>query len=433
MQHEAVREYLKGALWAYPTVAVLLALGAGSVLTQIEVPPGSWFDQFLFQGTADDARTLLIGISGTMMTVIALVLGLTLVALQLSSTQFSPRLLRNFLRDRTNQLVLAVFVLTFTYATAGLYTVGIEEGRRIDEYPRLAVTVAILLLFGSLMVLVFFVHHIAHAIQVDEVMRRVEQNTLLVIHHDLPTEGVCTSPCPEPPPWAVAIPSYASGYVQTVHHEPLLELALTENVTASITPMVGEHVIEHAPLLWIWRPSPEQPPPDPAAFKTAAHDAVRIGFERTAEQDVALGVRQLADIAVKALSPAINDPYTSIQSLEHLSVLLAVLAQRELGPQLIRDGDGNLRVVVPGRDLAYFLELATGQVRRYGRSEPRVMRALLRVLRNTGQFCHDDSGRALVAGHVRLVMEAAEAGIEQRADLEPVLEHGESVLEAVTG
>lgn len=433
MQHEAFREYLKGALWAYPTVAVLLALGAGSVLTQIEVPQDSWFDQFLFQGTADDARVLLIEISGTMMTVIALVLGLTLVALQLSSTQFSPRLLRNFLRDRTNQLVLAVFVLTFTYATAGLYTVGIEEGRRVDEYPRLAVTVAILLLFGSLMVLVFFVHHIAHAIQVDAVMKRVEESTLRVIHHDLPTDGVSTSPAPEPPAWAVAVPSYASGYVQAVHHEPLLELAIAEDVTASITPMVGEHVIKQAPLVWIWRSSPEQPPPNPAAFETAARDAVRIGFERTAEQDVALGVRQLADIAVKALSPAINDPYTSIQSLEHISVLLATLAQRQLGAQLIRDGGGTLRVVVPSRDLAYFLDLATGQVRRYGRAEPRVVRALLRVLRNTGQFCRDDAGRALVADHVRLVMEAAEAGIDQRADLQPVLEHGESVLQEVTG
>lgn len=433
MQQEAIREYLKGALWAYPSVAVVLSLGTGSVLSQIEVPPDSWFDQFLFQGTADDARTLLIGISGTMMTVIALVLGLTLVALQLSSTQFSPRLLRNFLRDRTNQLVLAVFVATFTYATAGLYTVGIDEGRRVDEYPRLAVTVAILLLFAALMVLVFFVHHIAHSIQIDEVMSRVERNTLRVIHHDLPTAGVSTNACPEPPAWAVAIPSYASGYVQTVHHEPLLELATTEDVTASITPMVGEHVIKGAPLVWVWRWSPEQPPPSPAAFETAAHDAVRIGFERTAEQDVAFGVRQLADIAVKALSPAINDPYTSIQSLEHSSVLLAALAQRELGSQLISDGDGTLRVVVHGRDLAYFLDLATGQIRRYGKAEPRVMRALLRVLRSTGQFCRDDEGRALVAGHVRLVMEAAEAGIEQPADLQPVLEHGQSVLVEVTG
>jgi uncharacterized membrane protein len=104
-----------------------------------------------------------------------------------------------------------------------------------------------------------------------------------------------------------------------------------------------------------------------------------------------------------------------------------------LGSQLISDGDGTLRVIVHGRDLAYFLELATGQIRRYGTAEPRVMRALLRVLRSTGQFCRDDEGRALVAGHVRLVMEAAKAGIEQRADLEPVLEHGESVLAEVTG
>jgi uncharacterized membrane protein len=433
VRQEAIREYLSGALWAYPTIAVVLSFGTGSVLSQIEVPPGSWFDRFLFQGTADDARTLLIGISGTMMTVIALVLGLTLVALQLSSTQFSPRLLRNFLRDRTNQFVLAVFVATFTYATAGLYTVGIDEGRRVDEYPRLAVTVAILLLFASLMVLVFFVHHIAHSIQVDEVMSRVERNTLRVIHHDLPTASVSTSMCPEPPAWAVAIPSYDSGYVQTVHPEPLLELATIEDVTASIMPMVGEHVIERAPLVWVWRSSPEQPPPNPAAFETAAHDAVRIGFERTAEQDVAFGVRQLADIAVKALSPAINDPYTSIQSLEHISVLLAALAKRELGGQLISDDDGKLRVVVHGRDLAYFLDLATGQIRRYGKAEPRVMRALLRVLRSTGQFCRDDEGRALVAGHVRLVMEAAEAGIEQRSDLQPVLEHGERVLVEVSG
>src|SRR4051795_11093137 len=98
-----------------PAVAVVLSLALGAVLAAVDVPKGSWLEPLLFQGTADDARSLLIGISGTMMTVIALVLGLTLVALQLSSTQFSPRILRNFLRDRVNQLVLSVFVATFVY------------------------------------------------------------------------------------------------------------------------------------------------------------------------------------------------------------------------------------------------------------------------------------------------------------------------------
>lgn len=433
MRPEATREYLKGALWVYPTAAVVASFAVGSVLSQVEVPPDSWVNKLLFQGTADDARTLLIGISGTMMSVIALVLGLTLVALQLSSTQFSPRLLRNFLRDRTNQALLGVFVATFTYSTAGLYTVGVQRGRRVDEYPRLAVTVAILLLFASLVVLVYFVHHIAHSIQVDAVMSRVERNTLHVIGHDLVTEGVVRQPVPEPPVWAVAVPSYASGYVQTMHPEPLLAAATAAGVVAAIAPMVGEHVIADAPLLWVWRASPEQPPPDPAAYRTPARDAVRIGFERTAQQDVAFGVRQLADIAVKALSPAINDPYTAVQALEHLSVLLAALARKPLGSRLLTDRDGSLRVVVPGRDLAYFLDLAVGQVRRYGCTEPRVLRALLRVLGSTGRFCRNDEDRAQVAEQVRLVVADAKASVAQPADLAPVVAHGERTLREVTG
>jgi uncharacterized membrane protein len=197
--------------------------------------------------------------------------------------------------------------------------------------------------------------------------------------------------------------------------------------------MVGEHVIKGAPLAWIWRTSPEQPAPDVSRFVQPVHDAVRIGYERTAEQDVALGVRQLADIAVKALSPAVNDPYTAIQALEHLSVVLSALAARPLGCVFRYDGGGALRVVVPGRNFAYYVELATGQIRRYGADEPRVARALLRVLGSTGRFCRDDAGRAVIARHVRLVMEAAERGIAQAADLEPVTEHGEDVLRAVTG
>ena len=113
-----------------------------------------------------------------MVTVIALLLGLAVVALQLSSTQFSPRLLRNFLRDRPNQIVLSVFVGTFGYSAAGLFEVGVSGGERVDEFPRFAVTVAVALLFLSLGLLVFFADHLAHSIQVDHVLRVVERNTL---------------------------------------------------------------------------------------------------------------------------------------------------------------------------------------------------------------------------------------------------------------
>ncbi|MFI6674804.1 DUF2254 domain-containing protein [Kribbella sp. NPDC050470] len=431
MRRDAASEYLRGALWAMPSVAVVLALVTGSALTFVEIEPGSWRDRFLFQGTADDARTLLIAIASTMATVIALVLGLTVVALQLASTQFSPRLLRNFLRDRANQFVLSVFVATFTYASAGLYTVGVQAGERTDEYPRLAVTVALVLLFISLLMLVFFLHHLTHSIQIDEVMRKVERTTLNVIDRDLPTVGVTTEPRPAPPEWAIDIPAHSSGYLQTIHPESLLAAATATGVTASVTRMVGEHVVAGAALVRVWTDRPG-PPPAVDRLAAAARDSIRIGFERTAEQDVAFGVRQLADIAVKALSAAINDPYTSIQAIEHLSVVLAALAKRELGSQFLRDQAGVLRVVVPGRDLAYYLDLACGQVRRYGKAEPRVVRAQLRVLHSTGQFCVDDTGRRLVVGHVNLLMKDAQAAIFQPADFVAVREHADRVLDELT-
>lgn len=199
MKRQAVREYLAGALWALPTLAVLLALLAGSVVSLVHFEAGSPFAPLLFQGTANDARTLLIGISATMVTVIALVLGLTVVALQLASTQFSPRLLRNFLRDLSNQLTLSTFVATFAYSTAGLYTVGISGGNRTDDYPRLAVSGALLLFFLSMVMLVYFVHHLAHSIQIDQVMQTVEKSTLQVINHSL-HEGDPTTGPPVPPP-----------------------------------------------------------------------------------------------------------------------------------------------------------------------------------------------------------------------------------------
>src|SRR6266567_3417279 len=132
----ALREYVRGSLWVLPGLSVLAALAAGAALSSVRVGPRS---PLAFQGTPDDARTLLLGITGTMITIIALLLGLAVVALQLSSTQFSPRLLRNFLRDRPNQVVLSAFVATFAYSAAGLYTVGVSGGNRTATFPRLAV------------------------------------------------------------------------------------------------------------------------------------------------------------------------------------------------------------------------------------------------------------------------------------------------------
>src|SRR4051794_16218226 len=206
MRWHAVQEYVRGSLWVIPTGCVIGALVLGVLLSRVDVGPSS---PLAFQGTADDARALLIAITGTMITVIAVVLGLAVVALQLSSTQFSPRLLRNFLRDRPNQIVLGVFVGTFAYSAGGLFTVGVSGGARSEEFPRFAVSVAVGLLFLSLALLVFFADHLAHSIQVDSIMRVVERSTLPVINGALFTSE---EPPPAVPSWAVPVSVTHSGY-----------------------------------------------------------------------------------------------------------------------------------------------------------------------------------------------------------------------------
>jgi uncharacterized membrane protein len=429
MRREAAREYLRGALWAMPTAAVVVALLAGSVLSSITISPDSSLAPLLFQGTADDARNLLIGIASTMVTVIALVLGLTVVALQLASTQFSPRLLRNFLRDPVNQLTLSSFVATFAYSTAGLYTVGISGGERTSDYPRLAVSGALLLLFVSMIMLVFFVHHLAHSIQIDQVMADVQAETLAVVHRSMPPGSDATVAL-SVPPTAVPLPAPRSGYVQTFHLEELVDAAARHDAFVAVVPMIGEHVIAGAPLAWVWRPSAIGTTADDsvsAAIGAALARGVRTGFERTAEQDAAFGVRQLADIASKALSPAVNDPYTAVQAVDHLSVILAALSVRPLGDESLADARGVVRVHVPGRDWAYYLDLGLGQVRRFGHTEPRVVLALLRVARDLGTLCTPERRTALGA-YVRVLLDDVERDVAQAADREPLLERGRRLV-----
>jgi uncharacterized membrane protein len=426
IRRDALSEYVRGSLWVLPTLSVLAALAAGSLLSLVRVGPHS---PLAFQGTSDDARTLLIGIAGTMVTVIALLLGLTVVALQLSSTQYSPRLLRNFLRDRPNQVVLSVFVATFAYSAAGLYTVGVSGGSRTATFPRLAVSGALVLLFVSLGLLVYFADHLVHSIQVDAIMSLVERGTLAVIRDGLFTGG---QEAPDVPGWAVPVVSLRSGYVQAVRPGRLVAQA-GRGVCLRLRPRVGEHVVAGTTLAWIWRASPRDPAPDPRAFVPVLDAGVRIGFERTLEQDAALGIRQLVDVACKALSPAVNDPYTAVQAIDHLSVIFCALARRPLGNHIIR-GDNGAAVIVPGRRFPDYLAVMCGLIRRYGAREPTIADALLRLLGNCAAVAGDDPERAAaIEEQVRIVIADAEREVAQPLDLAFPHAEAEAVRQVLAG
>ncbi len=419
---EAWWEYTRGSLWVLPAASLVAALALGALLSQVHVGAHAPVQRLLFQGTADDARTLLIGITSTVITVIALVLGLTLVALQLSSTQYSPRVLRNFLRDRPNQVFLSVIVATFAYSAAGLYTVGVSAGRRTASYPQIAVTVAIVLLFVSLGALIFFLDHLAHSIQIDRLMAVVEHATIEVIAERPPEPGHRSLPGrpTEPPAWAVAIQAYKHGYVQTIHPQVLLPLAEQLEVTVRIIPLVGDHVVAGLPIAQVWRASAELPPADPRALADAVHHSVRIGYERTLQQDVRFGVRQLVDIALRALSPAVNDPYTGIQAIHRLTVVLCALAATPLDDYVVARRDGSPGVVVSMPSFADYIDLACGLIRRYGASEPTVTGALLGMLQDVQAMVTDPGRRQVLQTQARLILSDAERATPQAADLRQV-------------
>jgi uncharacterized membrane protein len=422
-RRDALSEYVRGSLWVLPTASVILALAAGTGLSLVKLGPGS---PLAFQGTADDARNLLAAVASTMVTVIALLLGLTVVALQLASTQFSPRLLRNFLRDRPNQLVLSAFAATFAYSAAGLYTVGVSGGNRSAEFPRLAVTGALVLLFICLGLLVFFADHLAHSIQIDAIMGVVLRDTITVINTRMLAGGGRAPPVPED---AAVVPAQQSGYVQTVDPQRLLEAARQHRIWLRLRPRVGEHVVAGTPIGWIWSAVTGQPP-DPSVLQPSVADAIRIGFERTLEQDPAFGLRQLVDVACRALSPAVNDPYSAIQAVDRLSVIFCALAVRDLGDHV--EGDAEALVAVPGWSFPEYLAVACGLIRRYGSGEPTVADALLRLLHSCALVAAPRYDRlAAIAREAQLVLADTEREVAQSADLAPVYARADAVRKAL--
>ena len=431
VKRKVFREYARGSLWVMPGAAGVLALLVGFGISKITIDEDSPFEPLAFQGTADDARALLSSVTSTVVTVIALVLGLTVVALQLSSTQFSPRLIRNFLRDRPNQLVLSVFVATFVYSAAGLYTVGESGGDRTQSFPRLAVSGSIALLFASFAMVVYFADHLVHSIRVEAIGKTVEVETVTTAGTQ---PGVIEQPTMAPPPWAMPVLSRESGYLQAVDPGPLLAVAGRYRVHLQLRPRVGQHVVAGTVLAWLWPSDPGVLPPDPQSFREPIEAAVKIGFERTLEQDVAFGIRQLVDMACKALSPAVNDPYTAVQSVDHLSVIFCTLAVRPLGDEIVADVSGAGVVIIPGRRFGEYLDTMCGLIRRYGSSEPTVSLALLQLLSDCAFVLPAGSDRRpVLLDQAELILQDATRDIAQPRDLVEVTRAVAALRAAVDG
>jgi uncharacterized membrane protein len=412
---------VKQSLWFLPAVLTTASVLLAFLTVQLDQtllldrrPEMGW----LFGGGAEGARGVLQAIAGTMVTVTALVFSITVVALQLASSQLSPRVLRAFMGDRGNQVVLGFFIGTFTYSLLVLRAVRSPLEDTGGMVPALSLTVAIVLALVSVALLIYFVHHAADGMRASVVIDRASAATRGLITHLYPEE-VGQPVQPDPPAWLASAPAAivtadTSGYVQTVNAEALFALAERHALTVRSEPRVGDFVLPGEVLVSVW-------PPDAADAEVAqaAREALVLGPERTLHADVAFGFQQLSDIAVKALSPGINDPTTATVCIDRLCDLLVHLANRGK-PDEVRSGeDGSVRVVLQGPPFPRLVGIAFDQIRHYGAGDPVVAAHLLDALRRCAALV-PAARRDPVRRQARLVLAAARTQLALEEDREHV-------------
>ena len=383
-----LRDEARTRLWPMPVLAVVVAICVGIGLPRLDAAleddlPGL-MSAYLFSGGADAARTVLSVIATSLITVTSLTFSLTVVTLQLASSQYSPRLLRTFTRDRVVHATLALFLGAFVYALTVLRTVRTEESGAPEFVPQLSVTVAYLLVLLSVLGLVVFLAHLAREIRVETILATVREEGRGTIERVLPVRDATPSARPSPPldQHGSLLFSPSSGILQGVDEERLREAAAAVGAVIAVDVPVGEALVDGVPFGSAWSASPGRDLTDDELSQLREHltRVLVVGFERTSRQDVSLGLRQLTDVAVKALSPGINDPTTAVHALHHSAVLLVELLRRDLSPQVVEDDAGRLAGLVAQRSFTGLLDLAVSQPRVYGRDDPEVSRALLELL-----------------------------------------------------
>jgi uncharacterized membrane protein len=374
---------------------------------------------WLFGGSADGARSVLESISGSIITVTGVVFSVTIIALQLASSQFTPRVLRQFMASRSNQLVLGVFIGTFTFTLLVQRTVN--SGEVGEEFiPAVAVTVALLLALTSIGFLIYFIDHAARSVQASTIINNVTHDTLAAVaavfpeqvegsrgKPDVAAEELTREDAGEP----CHVPARQAGYLQAVARKELQKIAAKHGLLARLEVEIGMYVLPGQPILTVW---PERRVTD--EIRTELCNVMILGFERTQHQDIKHGIIELMDIAVKAMSPAINDPTTAANAVQRLSQILLDLAWRERGDTTDDDEDGNPVVIVRRPRLDDMTDLAFNQIRHYAVDNATVAITMMETLAQLAAQSPTEA-RAPFVRHLEHVIRTANARITDEPDV----------------
>jgi len=414
---------LRSSFWFVPAVMAVLAVALALSAVEFDKADEGWLQGlgWIYSGGAEGASQLLGTVAGSMIAIAGTVFSMTLVALSLASSQLGPRLPRNFMRDTANQVVLGTFVATFVYCLLVLRTI-----RRADEVafvPHLSVSIGMLLAIVSIGVLIYFIHHVSVSIQADQVVARVGKelekgiDRLFPGHLGKPGAKVAKAPSEADLPESFArearpVNALDDGYLQMIDADALMKLAGEEDLLLRLERRPGHYLVKGRAMVMVW--------PGERVTETLVekiNEAFVLGNQRTAAQDVEFSFHQLVEIAARALSPGINDPFTAVACVDRLGSGLCRLAEREMPSTHRFDGDGRLRLVALASSFAGIVDTAFNQIRQSARSNPAVAIRMLDAIAQIADHVQRPPDAACLQRHADMIVRAAREAVPEADDL----------------
>ena len=424
------REVLRTNLWLVPAVEVLIAvlLFAGTYALDRAAYNGVFrVPGWAISGSADAARQILTAIAAAIITVVGVVFSIVIVALTLTSTQFGPRMLRNFIRDRGTQLTLGTFVATFVYAILALGS--ISPGAHGDFVPHISITVMLGLMVADLAVLIYFLHHIAIQIQLPQVIAGIAGDLAQAIELQAgdPTVGAGAQLATlliadmDGPGGDVAAPR--SGYLQYLQHRTLVRIAAEKDAVIHVRYRPGHFLVQGHPYATVWPAS---------AADQVARELARAhvtGPYRTLAQDVAFGIDQLVEIGIRALSAAVNDTFTALTCIDWIGDSLCKVTGRWQPTRVYRDASGAVRLISTEITYERLVQRAFEKVRQAGHGMPAVLIRQLDALAKIMERATAPQDRQLLLDQAAMIERLSAATVGEPSDRDDISRAHQRVLD----